>query len=171
MAEDAPDATTGDGGSSAEDEAAFLRFGAELAALVAEALPGWVERSVAAVLDEQGIEPTGAIRAEAAAAGVAARDDVAPRLRALLATDLDEQATGPLALLREAVRYPTDVLVAAGAAPVARDEFDQRAFPGDLFALAPAAFGDLDERLAEPGIRWGAAKAYLHLARRRGAAG
>ncbi len=182
MAEDDADATTGGGGSSAggpsdpsaaeqlaADEAAFHRYGAELAELVAAALPGWVERSVAGVLTEQGIEVTGAIRAEATASGAAARDDVGPRLRALLAADLDEQATGPLALLREAVRYPTEVLVAAGAQPVPRDDFDERAFPGDLYALAPAAFGDLDEALAEPGIRWGAAKAYVHLARRRGA--
>lgn len=183
MAEEAPDATTQTGGSSAggpadptaeqlaEDEAAFHRYGAELAELVVAALPGWVERSVAAVLVEQGIEVTGAVRAEAAAAGAAARDDVGPRLVALLAADLDAQATGPLALLREAVRYPTEVLVAAGAQPVPRDAFDERAFPDDLYALAPAAFGDLDERLAEPGIRWGAAKAYVHLARRRGAGG
>lgn len=168
MADEEPAATTGDGGSSAEDEAALLRYGAELAGLVAEALPGWVERSVAGVLADQGIEVTGAIRAEAVAAGVAARDDVGPRMAALLALDLDEQATGPLALLREAVRYPTGVLAAAGAAPVPRDGFDERAFPDDVYALAPAAFGDLDERLAEPGIRWGAAKAYVHLARRRG---
>ena len=169
MAEETPDATTGAGGSSAEDEAAFARYGAELADLVAATLPGWVERCVAGVLVEQGIEVTGAIRAEAAAAGLAARDDVAPRLAALLARDLDEQAAGPLSLLREAVRYPTGVLAVAGAAPAERDAFDERAFPDDVYALAPAAFGDLDERLAEPGVRWGAAKAYLHLARRRGA--
>ncbi len=169
MAEETPDATTGDGGSSAEDEAAFARYGAELADLVAAVLPHWVERCVVGVLVEQGIEVTGAIRSEATSAGLAARDDVAPRLAALLARDLDEQAAGPLSLLREAVRYPTEVLAAAGAAPVERDAFDERAFPEDVYALAPAAFGDLDERLAEPGVRWGAAKAYLHLSRRRGA--
>src|SRR5690606_34558109 len=126
----------------AEDEAAFARYGAELADLVATVLPHWVERCVVDVLVEQGIEVTGAIRSEATSAGLAARDDVAPRLAALLARDLDEQAAGPLSLLREAVRYPTEVLAAAGAAPAERDAFDERAFPGDVYALAPAAFGD-----------------------------
>ncbi len=46
-----------------------------------------------------------------------------------------------------------------------------RAFPDDPFDLSPATFGDIDERLAEPGLRWGAAKAYVHLARRRAAGG
>lgn len=149
------------------DEATFARYGAELADGVDGVLAGWVERCVVTVLEAQGVEAPADVRAEARAAGERARSDVVPRLRALLAADPDEQATGPLALLREAVRYPTEVLAAAGATPVDRDEFAVRAFPGDLFALSPAAFADVDERLHEPGIRWGAAKAYVHLARRR----
>lgn len=154
-------------GPTSEEEAAFLRYGRELADAVDAVIVDWVERCVIRVLVEQGAEVPGAVRAEAAAAGRAARADVVPRLQALLATDLDAQAAGPLSLLREAVRYPTEVLVAAGAAPVDRDEFAVQAFPDDPFALSPAAFGDVDERLTEPGMRWGAAKAYVHLARRR----
>ncbi|MCB1017459.1 MAG: hypothetical protein KDB10_20400 [Acidimicrobiales bacterium] len=155
-------------GSLADDEAAFRRYGAALADAVATALPGWVARCVSTVLADQGIAETGAVTAEARAAGARARDDVVPRLRDLLAGDVDAQPVGPLSLLREAVRYPTEVLLAAGASPVERDEFDARAFPDDHFALGPAAFADVDEALAEPGLRWGAAKAYVHLARRRG---
>ena len=165
MAADEGEGTTQ--GSTSEDEAAFHRYGEELADVVDAVLVDWVERCVVSVLVAQGIEVSGALRAEALAAGRAARADVAPRIRVLLATDVDAQAAGPLSLLREAVRYPTEVLVAAGAAPVDRDEFAVRAFPGDVFGLSPAAFGDVDERLAEPGLRWGAAKAYVHLARRR----
>ena len=69
------------------------------------------------------------------------------------------------------MRYPTEVLAAAGATPVERDDFAVRAFPDDPFDLSPAAFGDVDERLTEPGMRWGAAKAYVHLARRRSRGG
>ncbi|MEZ5138517.1 MAG: hypothetical protein R2711_07040 [Acidimicrobiales bacterium] len=90
-------------------------------------------------------------------------------MRALLAADVDAQAQGPLALVREAVRHPTAVLAAAGVGPVVRDEFDERAFPDDVYGLAPAAFADLDPALGELGLVWGAAKAHVVLRRRRAA--
>ena len=84
----------------------------------------------------------------------------------------DEQRTGPLAILRSAVRYPTEVLRAAGVPPADRDRFAREAFPDDDYALTPAAFADIDQSLHEPGIVWGAAKAYVHKVRRaRGAPG
>jgi hypothetical protein len=36
-----------------------------------------------------------------------------------------------------------------------------------VYDLSPAAFADLDPSLREPGLTWGAAKAHVHLARRR----
>ena len=89
-----------------------------------------------------------------------------PRIRTLLSMDLDEQATNPLALLRSAVRYPTEVLAAHGVPPVDRDEFAVRAFPDDVYDLSPASFGDVHPDLHEPGLVWGAAKAHVHLQRR-----
>ena len=80
---------------------------------------------------------------------------------------MDEQRTGPLAVIRTAVRYPTEVLAAAGVGPVQRDEFAERSFPDDVYDLAPASFADLDPALHEPGLVWGAAKAHVVLARRR----
>jgi hypothetical protein len=70
-------------------------------------------------------------------------------------------------LLRAAVRIPTGVLAAAGVAPVDRDDFARRNFPDDPYDLTPASFADVDESLREPGLVWGAAKAHVHLARRR----
>jgi hypothetical protein len=102
------------------------------------------------------------VAAAAAAAGQRARDEVMPRLRTLLAADIDDQRTTPLAIVRDAVRYPTEVLAAAGVAPVQRDDFAVRAFPDDAYNLAPATFADLDPNLAEAGIAWGAAKAFEH---------
>lgn len=154
-------------GPSAEEEAAFVRYGVELADAADAVLADWVERCVMGVLAAQGVSPDAAVLVDAAEAGAQAVAAVIPELRALLARDLEEQATGPLAILRVAVRYPTEVLDAAGARPAVRDEFAVRAFPGDVYALSPAAFADIDERLHDPGLRWGAAKAYLHLARRR----
>jgi hypothetical protein len=80
----------------------------------------------------------------------------------LLAADIDEQRSTPLTLLRQAVRYPTRVLQDAGAAPLARDRFAERAFPDDIYDLTPASLADVDPALTEPGIAWGAAKAFEH---------
>jgi hypothetical protein len=88
-------------------------------------------------------------------------------VRRLLATDIDEQAGNPLAVLRDLVRYPTEVLESAGARPVPRDDFSERAFPADAYDLTPASFAEFDPGLADPGLVWGAAKAHVHLARRK----
>ena len=130
-----------------------------LHAAAVAALPGWVQRCVrsrAPGLDE-----------EAAEAGRRAARDVGERLRVLLDTDIDEQRTNPLSVLRGAVVYPTEVLKAAGVAPVARDAFVARAFPDDIYNLAPASWREIDESLQEPGLVWGAWKAKQFLERRR----
>lgn len=151
------------GGDTPGDAAQLAAVAAELADAVERALPAWVERSVAARLDPL----TPEARQAAAEAGRRAAEDVGARLRALLATDVDEQRSNPLAVLRAAVRYPTEVLRAAGVAPAARDEFAERAFPDDVYDLSPATWSDVDPALHEPGIVWGAAKAHVVLARRR----
>lgn len=154
--------------ASADDEQALVRYATALADGIESALPGWTVRCVTQRWREAG---GGAhdddLVDRAVRAGERCRDEVAPRVRELLLRDLDDQTTTPLALLRSAVHHPTQVLVDAGVPPVDRDEFSVRAFPDDRYALAPATFADLDESLAEPGLMWGAAKAHVHLARRR----
>jgi hypothetical protein len=103
----------------------------------------------------------------ARAAGVAATDDLGPRIRVLLATDVDDQRGNPLQVARELTRYATGVLRDAGVPPVVRDTEAERQFPDDDYDLTPASFADLDPRLAEIGIAWGAAKAHVVLRRRR----
>lgn len=152
---------------AAADDAALARYAADLAAGVDRAIPGWIERSVRGVLADQAIAVDDGLAAATAGAARAAREDGSPRVRALLATDVDAQAGNPLAILRGLVAYPTAVLRSAGARPVARDEFDERNFPDDVYDLSPATFADVDPSLHEPGLVWGAAKAHVHLARRR----
>ena len=89
------------------------------------------------------------------------------RARQLLGTDIDAQAGNPLSVLRGLVGHATAVLAAAGAHPVARDEFSEHNFPDDVYDLTPASFAEIDPALHEPGLVWGAAKAHVHLARRR----
>ncbi len=149
------------------DAEALARYATALADGVDRAIAGWVERSVHRVLAAQGIEIESSLAAQVEVAGQRARDDGAPRVRALLAADIDDQAGNPLAILRGLVGYPTAVLRSAGARPVARDEFNERNFPADVYDLSPATFADVDPSLHEPGLVWGAAKAHVHLARRR----
>lgn len=133
-----------------------------LAAAVEEALPGWVERSVERLLVAFAGRADAATMEEARSAGRRAAADVGPRLRALLETDVDEQRTNPLAVLRSAVRYPTEVLARAGVPPVVRDDFAEERFPDDVYDLSPAAFADVDPALHQLGLEWGAAKAWAH---------
>jgi hypothetical protein len=131
-----------------------------LADAIEAALGPWVVASVRRVAGDR-------LRAEADAAAGRATAEVVPQVRALLATDIDDQVTTPLALLRAAARYPTEVIRQAGVPPVARDAFARRAFPDDDYDLTPAAFEDVAPELKGPGLEWGAAKAFVHLARRR----
>jgi hypothetical protein len=134
-----------------------------LADAVVDALPGWVERSVTRVLVAWRSEaPDPAVLEAARGAGHQAAAEVGAEIRALLAADIDDQRTTPLALLRSAVRYPTEVLLAAGVPPVDRDPVQARLLPDDLYDLSPASFADVDPALAEPGMVWGAAKAFAH---------
>ncbi len=150
-----------------EDAAAFARYSDALATGIIAALGPWVERSVARVLDDFRGGPTEAERAAARHAGRAAVTTIAPQVRALLDADIDAQMTTPLALARRAVPYPTEVLREAGVPSVKRDAYVERQFPDDDYDLSPATFADLDPELGEIGMTWGAAKAHIHLARRR----
>lgn len=147
----------------AGDEAALAAYASALVDEVDAALPRWVARCVARFV------PLGDAQlvARVDQAGQAARADIVPLLRTLLAQDVDEQRGSPLAILRRAVRHPTEVLRALGVPPVDRDEFVRRNFPDDDYDLSPASFADVDPALHEAGIAWGAAKAHVVLRRRR----
>ena len=153
---------------TAEDpEAALARYSEALAGGVEATISTWVVGCVARVMTAfaGGVPADAAVAAEEAGARAAA--EVGPAVRSLLESDIDEQKTTPLALLRIAARYPTEVLRAAGVPPVERDSFSEAAFPEDVYDLAPASFADLDPALGEVAIRWGAAKAFEHKRRHR----
>ena len=150
-------------------DANLQRCGEALASALEAALPGWVVRSVEGRWqDWKGATalPAGP-RAEAERAGARAQAEVGEQLRTLLSLDVDEQRVNPLDLVRRAVSYPAAVLRAAGVPEVVRDEFAERAFPDDVYGLAPASFADIDQSLYEPGLEWGAAKAHAHLTRHK----
>lgn len=142
-----------------EADAALAGYGAALAEAIVAALPAWSGRAVARFRPD--------LVAEGEAAGRAAAEELGPRLRALLAADVDGQRANPLAVARAAVAWPTAVLRAAGVPPVDRDDHERAHFPEDDYGLTPMSFTEIDPSVHEPGILWGASKAHAHLVRHR----
>ncbi|MHB1488388.1 MAG: hypothetical protein ACYCS7_09605 [Acidimicrobiales bacterium] len=141
-------------------------YGRELADAVDGVIAAWVQRCVISRAGGPDAADPALIQA-GIQAGEEARRQVGAKLRQLVDTDIDAQATTPLAILRQAVVYPTEVLRSAGVAPADRDRFDQERFPHDIYGLIPANFADVDPSLVGPGLAWGAAKALAHRHRHR----
>jgi hypothetical protein len=126
-----------------------------------------VERSVRGLLvAAAGAADPGALE-RAREAGRRAAGEVGPQLRRLLAADVDRQWANPLALVRRAVSFPTEVLAAEGVPPVVRDEYDEAHFPDDVYGLTPRTFTDIDPSLGDVALVWGAAKARAAMVRHR----
>jgi hypothetical protein len=144
-----------------EAEAALRGYAHALADGIEAAIEPWV---IAAIAHRSGeLDLTAAARAAAAQA----RREVGAAVHRLLELDVDAQPTTPLALVRGAVRYPTEVLATAGVRPVVRDPVAVGTFPDDVYDLTPGSLADLDPDLVEAGIVWGAAKAHIMMHRRR----
>jgi hypothetical protein len=144
--------------------------GAVIVAGVERQVPGWARAQVERVLGAWGRATADArMRAEAqsAVAGAAAARRIVAELRALFAVDPAQQRATPLEVVRTAYREPTAVLAEAGVPPIVRDEFDERAWPDDIYGLVPRTLGDLGDReLAPLHLAWGMAKATVLRARR-----
>jgi hypothetical protein len=152
---------------AAEDEERLAAIAAELADRVEATLPRWIEGLVLTRVRQWSGHVSPEVAAEAVVAAEGARSDVVPRMRALLATDIDRQGGNPLELLRAATSHAHDALARIGVPAIERDEFSERSFPGDSYDLVPATWADVDPSLHEIGLTWGAAKAFVHKARRR----
>ncbi len=150
------------------DEQLLALYATALADGVEAALPGWVAASVVRRLGTE--LPEGLpedFEDQVIAAGRSAAEEVGGRVRELLSLDIDEQWTNPLTLIRTAIRYPTAILRDVGAETVTRDEQSKRFHPDDVFDLTPASFAELGQAVHDLGLSWGAAKAHVHLRRRR----
>lgn len=130
-----------------------------------EATPSWVRRVVENVATAQGIELDDDAHLRDAADR--ATRFVDERMGSLLAADIDAQRTTPLSIFRDAARFPVEVLHAVGARPTHRGDVSRWAFPNDPFDVTPGNLSDIGPVVQEAGIVWGAAKAGLHLQRRR----
>jgi hypothetical protein len=131
------------------------------------ALGPWVERCVRDVMVAWQGDVAASVVEAAHAAGLVASRQVTDQVRRLLETDIDDQRTTPLQLVRAAVRYPGEVLAGAGAPQPERDPFSEAAFPADVYDLSPASWAEIDPALSDAGLAWGAAKAFTHMQRHR----
>jgi hypothetical protein len=129
---------------------------------VEEHAAAWVVRAVTFILDAWGRLDTAAYVAaiaHARDAGTEAAQRVGTELRAFFATDVDEQRTTPLAIVRSLRVEATNVLQAAGVPPVERDAYDERAFPDDIYGIVPKDLAELDDQdLGAALIAWGLGK-------------
>jgi hypothetical protein len=156
-----------------EEARGLVRLGETAAAIVAgvEAqVPLWTRAQVERLLDAWGNTPEdkrARAEAESAEAGQAAARRIVAELQALFAVEPERQRATPLEIVRTVYREPTEVLEAASVPPVVRDEFDERAWPDDVYGLVPRTLGDLgDPDLAPLHLAWGMAKATVIRARR-----
>ena len=148
----------------ADDEARLTAFSTDLADRIDDAIGRWVTRTLTLAAQAGGAT---VVPDDIPEVVTATRASVMPGLRRILDADVDAGAGSPLAALRAAVGPMTDVLDRWGVERPPRDEFLERQFPGDPYQLGPAAFADIDPELHEPGLVWGAARAHVHLRRRR----
>jgi hypothetical protein len=131
----------------------------------------WVVRVVESVLDAWG--QLDAIARETAleharAAGIQAAARATAELRALFARDPADQRTTPLEVVRTLRAEATEILRRAGVPEVARDVFEVRSFPDDIYGIVPRSLGDLDptdEELAPTLLAWGVGKSIVLRAR------
>lgn len=140
---------------------------ADLLSAAVEATPAWVRRCVAAVGAAQALVVGAPDERRVDDAAERAAVFVEARLGALLRTDIDQQRTTPLSIFRDATRFPVEVLHGLGAAEVHRGDIARWANPNDPFDITPASLADIGDEVHRAGIAWGAAKAGLHLRRRR----
>lgn len=145
---------------STSDDDKLASYAEELRAGLAAHTADWVEGVVVAHV--------GADRASPIVASLAGDVDRAlTDVAELLATDIDAQRANPLSVLRSLVTPITKALRSANVVPVNRDPDAQRLFPDDVFDLTPGSFSEVHPDLHMPGLAWGAAKAHVHIQRRR----
>jgi len=155
----------GVGPTLAEDEATLAGYATALIDAVDSVAASWLLRLVT----ERA--PTLADSAQVFDAVETSAASLIVALREQLGRDISEQTTGPLEILRTSVGFATAILTDAGVPVVERGDFEVRNFPDDVYNLTPASFADVHPDLHEPGLMWGAAKAHVHLRRRRESAG
>ncbi len=145
----------------ANDEAKFFEHGQRLHRAIAGAIRPWLDAVTESRL------PDTAISAQLAETLDGITTAVDRSIAELINADVEEPLSGPLERIRREVEPLNDALDRLGVPAPHRDVVDVQMRPADRHTLGPMTFRDLGENVHEAGITWGAAKAHLHLQRRR----
>ena len=154
-------------GSAEDDDHRFAELAASLLDCIVAAFPAWMLRTAGVRATRSGVALDRINRDRIEAVALMLATEITPRLKASLTADVDAGGPTPLSVLRSANGPLNDLLDELGVTPGSRDPFLVERFPDDRHDVGPAAFGDLDESVHEPGLMWGAARAHIHLSRRR----
>lgn len=146
------------------DDERLCEFATELAEQILSAIPGWVQQCVGRYLSPAQQERW---QTEVLNAGIQAVEELAEPLRTLLAADIDQQRTTPLTIVRGGVSYAAGVLTDAGVPHARRDADAVRLHPDDVYDLTPGGYLDLGQSVQDASLMWGAAKAHVHIQRRK----
>jgi hypothetical protein len=159
-----------DVGMTANPQALMDEGAARILEGVEEHAAAWVLRAVTFILDAWGRLDTSeyvAAIAHARDAGAEGAERVVAELRAFFGTDVDDQRTTPLAIVRSLRIEATNVLKAAGVPAVERDRYEEQSFPDDIYGIVPKDLGELgDEDLGAALVAWGLGKSGVLRARR-----
>lgn len=137
---------------------------AELLATARRVVPAWMRRVAIDRCVRSGVDPA-TLAPDLDRTIDDASEAALTDLAALLATDVDEQRTTPLSLLRGSTAPIGELLRARGVATSGAEA----AAPDDRAdsELGPATWSDVDPSMHQPGLTWGAWKAMTILSRRR----
>ncbi len=140
---------------------------ADLLTVARRTTPSWVRRSVERAAARGGVAADALDGGELEIVVQRTAEQILADLAELLASDVDDQRSNPLAIFRGAVRGLTEFLRVQEIPPPPSDRFMAERFPDDPYQLGPATWSDVDDELHTPGLIWGAWKAKIVLDRRR----
>ena len=143
---------------SPDDMERFRAIGSELLVSVDRALGPWLANHVGGLCRESLAACASGVESELEDRLNGARELAIENLRRMTGAEIDEAVSGPLEQIRSALVPLTDWLQTCGAAP--NGSPDSR--PDDPFGFGPVTFRDLSDGVHDAGIRWGAAKAFMH---------
>lgn len=141
------------------DDEAFAGYGQALFQAVSEAVRPWLRILVDARVTD--VDAGLHIVLEQVAV------DAEQAIRVLIDADVETPLSGPLERIRRAVEPLNVALAERDAPPPRRNPLDVEMRPHDLYDLGPMTFRDLGDAVHDAGIAWGAAKAHVHMQRRR----
>jgi len=135
--------------------------------VVSTTVPTWIERVTLLACDDAETAVRDKVKSHIGSIQHDTLAYVREHLSGLLATDVDNQRSNPLEVLRASTRFANAVLRETEVPSPSRDEFQQRLDTNDEYLLGPMTWMDLGEAVHEAGIEWGAWKAATVLTRRR----